>query len=115
MERPRPSLTVHFVMPDGAIQALSAVAGLTLLDVARQHDIAMEGACGGSMACATCHVIVDDDFVDRLPPPSAEEEDMLDFAADVRANSRLGCQIRLTAALDGLRVSVPRSTLLSWP
>ena len=108
-------LTVYFVMPDGTTRALSAMAGLTLLDIARQHDIAIEGACGGSMACATCHVVVEDAYVDRLPPPSAEEEDMLDFAPDVRATSRLGCQIRLTAALDGLTVSVPRSTLLSWP
>lgn len=89
-----------------------AAAGLTLLDVARIHDLAIEGACGGSMACATCHVVVDPAYMDRLPAPSAEEEDMLDLAAEVQANSRLGCQIRLTEAVDGLVVSVPRSTLL---
>ena len=89
-----------------------ASAGLTLLDVARIHDLAIEGACGGSMACATCHVVVDPAYMDRLPAPSAEEEDMLDLAAEVQANSRLGCQIRLTEAVDGLVVSVPRSTLL---
>jgi 2Fe-2S ferredoxin len=107
--------SVVFVMPDGTPRTLQAAAGLTLLDVARQHDLAIEGACGGSMACATCHVVVDEAFFDRLPPPTAEEEDMLDLASELRATSRLGCQIRLTAALDGLTVQVPRSTLLSWP
>lgn len=102
-------------MPDGTARALQVSAGLTLLDVARMHDIAIEGACGGSMACATCHVVVDEAHFDRLPPPSAEEEDMLDLAADLRPTSRLGCQIRLTDAIDGLTVRVPRSTLLEWP
>ncbi len=103
-----------FRLPDGSTHSYDAAAGLTLLDVARIHDLAIEGACGGSMACATCHVVVDEAFVDLLPTPSAEEEDMLDLAAEVRANSRLGCQIRLTAALDGLSVAVPRTTLLGW-
>lgn len=107
--------TVNFVMPDGSVRVLSATAGLTLLGVARVHDVPIEGACGGSMACATCHVVVDEAWFDRLPVPSAEEEDMLDLAPDVRATSRLGCQIRVTAALDGLTVQVPRSTLLGWP
>ena len=102
-------------MPDGTAQALRVSAGPTLLDVARMHDIAIEGACGGSMACATCHIVVDEADFDRLPAPSAEEEDMLDLAADLRPTSRLGCQIRLTAAIDGLTVRVPRSTLLDWP
>ena len=104
-----------FRLPDGSAHSYDAAAGLTLLDVARLHDLAIEGACGGSMACATCHVVVDEEFADLLPAPSAEEEDMLDLAAEVEANSRLGCQLRLTAGLDGLTVRVPRSTLLGWP
>jgi 2Fe-2S ferredoxin len=104
--------TVTFRLPDGSARSYDVAAGLTLLDVARIHDLAIEGACGGSMACATCHVVVDNGFAAMLPAPSAEEEDMLDFAAEVQRNSRLGCQVRLTAALDGLTVTVPRSTLL---
>jgi ferredoxin len=107
--------TVTFRLPDGSMRSYDVAAGLTLLDVARIHDLAIEGACGGSMACATCHIVVDPAFMDRLREPSPEEEDMLDLAAEVQANSRLGCQIRLTDALDGLTVSVPRSSLLgSW-
>ena len=107
--------TVTFRLPDGSARRYQVADGLTLLDVARIHDLAIEGACGGSMACATCHVIVDEAFAARLPAPSAEEEDMLDLAAEVAPNSRLGCQIRLSSALDGLVVQVPRSTLLDWP
>ncbi len=66
------------------------------------------------MACATCHVVVEGAWFDRLPGASAEEEDMLDLAAEVQATSRLGCQVRLTTALDGLTVRVPRSTLLAF-
>ena len=102
-----------FVLPDGSRRSHEVAEGLTLLDVARLHDIAIEGACGGAMACATCHVVVEETWFDRLPEASAEEEDMLDLAAEVQATSRLGCQIRLTSALDGLAVRVPRSTLLA--
>lgn len=104
---------VTFVLPDGSRRRHDVAAGLTLLDAARLHDVAIEGACGGAMACATCHLHVDEAWLDRLPEPSAEEDEMLDLAAEVAANSRLGCQIRLTPALDGLTVRVPRSTLLA--
>lgn len=103
---------VTFLLPDGRRHVFEAAEGLSLLEVARQHDVAIEGACGGAMACATCHVVVEEGWLDELPPASAEEEDMLDLAAEVQASSRLGCQIRLTQALDGLIVRVPRSTLL---
>jgi 2Fe-2S ferredoxin len=106
---------VTFILPDGRARSFAAASGLTLLDVARLHDLAIEGACGGAMACATCHVVVDEAFLDLLPEPSAEEEEMLDLAAEVQRTSRLGCQIRLTPELDGLTVRVPRSTLLEWP
>ncbi|MEK0082464.1 2Fe-2S iron-sulfur cluster-binding protein [Geminicoccaceae bacterium SYSU G07066] len=101
-----------FVLPDGRRRSFDVAEGLTLLDVARLHDIAIEGACGGSMACATCHVVVDEAFWDLLPEPAPEEEDMLDLAPELEATSRLGCQIRMTQALDGLVVRVPRTTLL---
>ena len=73
------------------------------------HDLGIEGACEGSIACATCHVIVDAAYADRLDEASAEEEDMLDLALGVQPTSRLGCQIVLTDDLDGLTVRLPAS------
>ncbi len=105
-------LRVTFVLPGERRVVATARPGETMLDVARHEDIAIEGACGGSMACATCHVIVAPDDFDRLPPASVEEEDMLDLAESLATTSRLGCQIRLDAGLDGLTVTVPRTSLL---
>jgi 2Fe-2S ferredoxin len=101
-----------FVLPDGRRHDAEVSAGSSVLMAARRADVAIEGACGGSMACATCHVHVDEDWFDRLPPPSAEEEEMLDFAETPAPTSRLGCQIRLVPELDGLIVRVPRTSLL---
>ncbi len=95
------------------MRACDAACGASLLEVARRNAIDIEGACGGAMACATCHLHVDERWFARLPPPSPEEEDMLDLAESLAATSRLGCQIRMTQALDGLVVRVPRTTLLS--
>jgi len=103
---------VTFVLPGGRRVVVEAGAGETLLDVARHEGLAIEGACGGSMACATCHVIVAAEFFDRLPMPTAEEEGMLDLAESLAATSRLGCQIELTEELDGLVVTVPRTSFL---
>lgn len=102
---------VTFVLPDGRRVTAEARAGDTLLDVARAGGIAIEGACLGSMACATCHVIVDEEWFERLEPASAEEEDMLDLAESLAATSRLGCQIVMGAGLDGLVVLVPETSL----
>jgi ferredoxin len=103
---------VTFILPGGRRITGEARAGDTLLDVARHEAIAIEGACGGSMACATCHVVVDETDFDRLPPATAEEEDMLDLAESLSTTSRLGCQIQLDASLDGLTVTVPSTSLL---
>ena len=84
-----------------------------MLEAARRGGVDIEGACGGSMACATCHLWVAEDWFDRLPEATPEEEDMLDLAADWAPTSRLGCQIRIEPRLDGLTVHVPRSSLLS--
>lgn len=102
-----------FVLPDGERRVVEVPCGTSVLEAARLHDIEIEGACGGSMACATCHVRVDESWFDRLAPASAEEEDMLDLALDWRPTSRLGCQLRIEAGTDGLVVTVPRSTLLT--
>ena len=89
---------------------VEAQAGQTLLEVAHANDIAIEGACEGSMVCSTCHVIVADADYDRLPPASVDEEDLLDLAYGLTPTSRLGCQIVVTDALDGLTVRLPRGT-----
>jgi 2Fe-2S ferredoxin len=97
-------------MPDGTRRTVEAEDGLSVLEIAHDNAIDIEGACDGSMACSTCHVIVDNDWYDLLPEPSMEEEDMLDLAFAVTATSRLGCQIVLTADLDGLVVTLPETT-----
>lgn len=89
-------------------RVFEAETGQTLLDVAKKNDIdEIEGACGGAMACATCHVIVDPEWYGKLPPPVTDEVDMLDLASGLTKTSRLGCQIRLTDVLDGLKVKLP--------
>ncbi len=103
---------VTFLLPGGRRISAEAQAGETILDVARHKAIAIEGACGGAMACATCHVIVEAGDFDRLPPACVEEEEMLDLAESLAATSRLGCQIKLDASLDGLTVTVPPTSLL---
>ena len=99
---------VTFVERNGSPREIEARAGQTLLEIAWDNELDVEGACEGSMACATCHVIVDPAWFDRLPDPSEDEEDMLDLAYDIQKTSRLGCQITLTDALDGLVVRLPK-------
>ncbi len=99
---------VTFVERNGNPQEIEARVGQTLLEIAWDNELDVEGACEGSMACATCHVIVDPVWFDRLPDPSEDEEDMLDLAYDIQKTSRLGCQITLTDALDGLVVRLPK-------
>jgi len=99
---------VTFIERDGTQRVLDVRAGQTLLEIAHEHGIDIEGACEGAMACSTCHVIVDDAWIDRLPEASEDEADMLDFAVGLTANSRLGCQIEITDELDGLVVQLPK-------
>lgn len=101
---------VTFVLVDGTHQEIDAAAGETLLQIAWDNHIDIEGACGGVMACSTCHVIVDEAFSARLEHPSQEEDEMLDLAWGLTPTSRLGCQIVLTDALDGLIVRLPSET-----
>jgi 2Fe-2S ferredoxin len=101
---------VTFVTRNGEHREFDVTAGETLLDIAWRHDIDMEGACEGSMACSTCHVIVDEKWFERLSPAGEDEEDMLDLAWGVAPTSRLACQIVMTDALDGLIVNLPRET-----
>ncbi|HEX2525882.1 MAG TPA: 2Fe-2S iron-sulfur cluster-binding protein [Geminicoccus sp.] len=105
-------IDIRFRLPDGSERRVAVAAGTTLLDASRDASVDLEGACGGNMACATCHLHVDEGWFDKLPPPSAEEEDMLDLATDWRPTSRLGCQVKLNDGLNGITVDVPRSSLL---
>lgn len=84
--------------------------GTTVLEAAHNNNIDLEGACEGSLACSTCHVIVDKSFYDKLEEPSEDEEDMLDLAFGLTPTSRLGCQIIMTKELDGLTLVVPDET-----
>lgn len=86
---------------------LTGRIGETVMRLARAAGLPVLGECEGSLACATCHVIVDPAWAGRLPPAGDEEEAMLDTVFDLRPTSRLSCQISLTDALDGLRVSLP--------
>jgi 2Fe-2S ferredoxin len=97
-----------FIQPDGASQIVEAEPGVTVMEAAKLNDVAgIEAECGGACACATCHVYVDPAWVERTGKPAAIEEDMLDFAFDVRSESRLSCQIKVTSELDGLTLRVP--------
>jgi ferredoxin len=101
-------MNITFIAANGQEQTqVTASPGDRLLEVAQGAGQPLEGTCEGAMACSTCHVIIDAAWFDKLPPASEDEEDMLDFAAGVRATSRLACQIRLTKALDGLVVHIP--------
>jgi 2Fe-2S ferredoxin len=99
-----------FVERDGTSREVDAPIGLSVLEVAHKHGVDIEGACEGSLACSTCHVIVDPDWFARLGKPSEDEEDMLDLAFGLEKTSRLGCQIVITKELDGLTVRLPAST-----
>ena len=81
-----------------------------MLEIAHRHGIDIEGACEGSLACSTCHVIVDPEWYELLKEASEDEEDMLDLAFDLTRTSRLGCQIIITEELDGLTVQLPAAT-----
>ena len=101
-----------FILPDGATRKeVEAQIGQSLLDVARAQGIdEIEGACEGSMACSTCHVILSDADYDRLPFPSEHEEDLLDLAYGARPTSRLGCQVLVSADMEGIEIKLPKSS-----
>ena len=101
---------ITFVEPDGKEVSVDAQNGLSLLEVAHNNGISLEGACEGSLACSTCHIIVEKEFFEKLPEPSEEEEDMLDLAWGLTHTSRLGCQIIINDGLDGMKVTVPTGT-----
>ncbi|SEQ35214.1 ferredoxin, 2Fe-2S [Faunimonas pinastri] len=99
---------ITFIAPDDTRYDVEAETGSTVMEAAVRNGVpGIEAECGGACACATCHVYVDPEWQEVTGEPEAMEEDMLDFAYDVRPNSRLSCQIRISEALNGLVVNLP--------
>ena len=98
---------ITFIDTEGTRREVDAPVGLSVLEIAHKNDIDLEGACEGSLACSTCHVIVANDDFEKLPPATEEEEDLLDLAAHATRTSRLACQIILTADMRSIDVRVP--------
>ena len=96
-----------FIERDGTQKEVEAPLGLSVLEIAHRNSVDIEVACEGSLACSTCHVIVDGEWFGKLTKPTEDEEDMLDLAFDLQETSRLGCQLIMTDALDGLVVKLP--------
>ncbi|KAH7910534.1 2Fe-2S ferredoxin-type domain-containing protein [Hygrophoropsis aurantiaca] len=111
--RPEPGtgIKVHFKDSKGnLIKTIEGNEGDDLLSLAHEYDIDLEGACEGSIACSTCHVILDPSTYDVLPEPSDDENDMLDMAFGLTDTSRLGCQVELTREMDGMEATLPSAT-----
>jgi ferredoxin, 2Fe-2S len=100
---------ITFVDHTGASHTVSAKAGMTVMEAAVQNRVpGIDAECGGACACATCHVYIDPEWQERVGHAERMEEDMLDFAFDVRPNSRLSCQIKVSEALNGLVLHTPQ-------
>ena len=99
---------ITFIDHTGESRTVASDVGATVMEAAVKNGVpGIVAECGGACACATCHVYVDEAWMAVVGEPSAMEEDMLDFAFDVRPNSRLSCQIKIGAAMDGLTVTTP--------
>ena len=99
---------ITFIQHNGSEQTVDGQTGMTVMETAVKNMVpGIDADCGGACACATCHVYVDEAWREKVGSPSPMEEDMLDFGFDVRPNSRLSCQIKVTDDLDGLIVSTP--------
>lgn len=102
------TVEVTFIYDDQR-RIVEGEVGETLLELAERNDIPLDGNCGGACACGKCHVLVDEEFINEIPEPTEDEEDVLDRVFDVQKNSRLGCQIKLTEELEGLLVVIPEN------
>ena len=101
---------VIFITPEDKKIEIDAPEGLSLLEIAHENDIDLEGACEGSLACSTCHVVVGPEWFPKLEEPTEDEEDMLDLAFGLTHTSRLGCQIIMSNDLDGITIHLPEGT-----
>jgi 2Fe-2S ferredoxin len=99
-----------FVHKDGARTEINAACGVSVMEIAHQNNVDIEGACEGALACSTCHVVVDPEDYERLQEATEDEEDMLDLAFGLTHTSRLSCQIIMSEELDGLTVTLPAAT-----
>eukprot|EP00252_Welwitschia_mirabilis_P025023 TRINITY_DN7667_c0_g2_i1.p1 TRINITY_DN7667_c0_g2~~TRINITY_DN7667_c0_g2_i1.p1 ORF type:complete len:225 (+),score=50.11 TRINITY_DN7667_c0_g2_i1:128-802(+) len=105
------TISVTFIDKDGEEKTVKVPVGMSMLEAAHQNDIDLEGACEGSLACSTCHVIVmDPSYYNKIPEPTDEENDMLDLAFGLTETSRLGCQVIAKPELDGMRLALPAAT-----
>ncbi|KDO27708.1 hypothetical protein SPRG_07337 [Saprolegnia parasitica CBS 223.65] len=100
-------ITFTFIEADGAKKDVTTAVGETILDIAHANDIELEGACGGELACSTCHCVFDPTIFATLPAICEEEEDMLDLAWGLTDTSRLGCQVKVTKDMDKMVVKIP--------
>lgn len=96
--------------PNGKEHELEGLEGWSVMEIIKDYGLPLKAECGGALSCATCHVYVDEDWVDKLYPKRDDEEDMLDEAIDVKDNSRLSCQILMSEELDGLKVTIAPGT-----
>eukprot|EP00039_Didymoeca_costata_P004199 m.71922 g.71922 ORF g.71922 m.71922 type:complete len:175 (-) comp12289_c0_seq3:83-607(-) len=103
-------VNITYVARDGTEHKIAGKIGDNVLYLAHRYEIDLEGACEASLACSTCHVYVHDDYMDMLPEPEEEEDDMLDLAACLKENSRLGCQIILKKEMEGMVLTLPPIT-----
>jgi 2Fe-2S ferredoxin len=102
-------MKIHVTDQAGVEHELEGLEGWRVMEVIRDWGLNIKAECGGALACATCHVFVDQNWFDKLAPRSDDEEDMLDTVPDVKANSRLSCQLLMSDELDGLRVTLAKS------
>ncbi|GAA5941041.1 uncharacterized protein JCM15063_000630 [Sporobolomyces koalae] len=110
--RPKPGegITLHFKKPDGEVFTCEANEGDDIVDVSWEYDLDIEAACEKSVACSTCHIILEDDIYDKLEEPDDDENDMLDLAFGLTDTSRLGCQVKVTKDMQGTTITLPSAT-----
>jgi len=105
-------MKINVTDQEGIEHELDALEGWRIMEIIRDHDLPIKAECGGCCSCATCHIYVENEWLDKLYPPSEEETDMLDEAFEVEDNSRLSCQILFTPELNGLKVTLAPGTEL---
>ncbi|BGP30285.1 mitochondrial matrix iron-sulfur protein [Rhodotorula toruloides] len=110
--RPKPGegITLHFKKPNGEIVTVEANEGDDIVDVSWEYDLDIEAACEKSVACSTCHVILEEKVYDSLPEPDDDENDMLDLAFGLTDTSRLGCQVKVTKDMQDTTITLPSAT-----
>jgi 2Fe-2S ferredoxin len=105
------TVKLTFIERDGSRHEINAPVGKTLLEVSIDNDLDVEGACEGTLACSTCHMIFEPALYDKMKKPSEEENDMLDLAVGLTDTSRLGCQIKVTKELEGAVITLPEESI----